>query len=161
MYIFRLKNFSRFDDKYSTGNGRHSGYSRTTNNFDYSETDDLKRMKDSEILAEDEIKRPGIGKILDGGLKGAVGAGVLGAGASALLGSGTWKDRLKGSGKGALIGAGIGALLGGLRGAQKRNRDVERADKYNERLRYAQRKAAKRERSDFKSNMSQRDGYSY
>ena len=42
-------------------------------------------------------------------------------------------------------------------------RSKEQADNefYNRRLEYAQRQAKRREKADWKSNMTQRDGYSY
>lgn len=152
-----------------TGNGVHSGYSRTTNNFDYAETDDLKRMKDSEILQEDEVRKPGYGKVTNGAAHSAIIGGMVGGSLGLANLARKWdkldeaarSTHLKKAGKWAALGAGAAAIYGAYKGSQERQKDVDRAEKYNNRLRYAQRKAARRERSDFKANMSQRDGYSY
>lgn len=161
--IFKIKR------KTFSGNGIHSGYSRTTNNYDYSESDNLKKMKDSDILQEDEIREPGFGKVT----RGAVNAGLVGGAVGGVLSLGNLARRwdnldeaarsshFKRAGKWAALGAAGTALYGAYKGSQERQKDVDRARKYNNRLRYAQRRAAKREREDFKANMNQRDGYSY
>lgn len=120
----------------------------------YDETDNLKRMKDSDILAEEKKKSPGYGSVLRDA--------ALGATAGAALGGiiGTSK---KGStfGGGAKKGAILGGLIMGAAGLRKKNKEDEERDFYNRRLEYAQRHAKRRERMDWKANMTQRDGYSY
>ena len=54
---------------------------------------------------------------------------------------------------GALIGAGIAYSKG--------RKQAEENEFYNKRLQYAQKQALRREKKDWKTNMTQRDGYSY
>lgn len=142
--------------------------------LDYDDTDRLKQMKDSDILAEKEQKKPGVG----GALK-TVGVTALGAGAGMVAGraldAGTQAvgmirkkvpvnmnnfnlNRVNRAGK-------IGALAVGTTLAvksMKDNREKRKtAEAYNDRLEYAQRQARRREKIDWKQNMTQRDGYSY
>lgn len=135
----------------------------------YDDTDALKRMKDSDILAEKK-KQPSTkrGTVLAGTIAGA-GLGMAG-GSLLHAASGKYKGlgfrrgmqhagrRLKVGGKyGALIGAGIGlAALSGKRTKEKIDNEF-----YNDRLEYAQRQARRREKADWKGNMTTRDGYSY
>lgn len=138
--------------------------------FNYDETDALKRMKDSEILSEQQKQKPGYG-----GVARAVGSAAIAGGAAGLaLGAGShiFKNRKAGVdamanglgkkmgkwGKWGAIGA---AAVAGANALSKRSEEVENVNKYNNRLNYAQRKAASRERADWKANMTQRDGYSY
>lgn len=120
----------------------------------YDDTDALKRMNDADILAEKK-KKPSMttGRIA---ANTAVGAGV-GAGIGAMVG-GLSKGGFKKGGKyGALIGAGT-SLVGSLMKRNKQNKDNQF---YNNRLDYAQRQARRREKKDWKQNMTQREGYSY
>lgn len=120
----------------------------------YDETDNLKRMKDSDILAEEKKKTPGYGGVLRDAILGA-GAGAAAGGAIGLAKKGaTFKG-------GATTGAILGGLIMGTSGLKKRNREKENQEFYNDRLEYAQRHAKRREKIDWKSNMTQRDGYSY
>ena len=135
----------------------------------YDDTDALKRMKDSDILAEKK-KEPKTtrGAVLAGTAAGAgvglVGGGVFRAATGKYKGLGfkggfsKAMGRAKAGGKwGAVIGAGIGlAALSGKRTKEKLNNSF-----YNDRLEYAQRQARRREKADWKGNMTQRDGYSY
>ena len=79
----------------------------------YDETDSLKRMKDSDILAQQKKEAPGLGNVAQSAITGAVaGAGALGV-------AGTIKNTVNGGGfkgawKGFKGGAGTGAILGGL-----------------------------------------------
>lgn len=165
MLVLRLKTF---------GNAYAGRVSRTTNGYNYADSDDLKRMKDSEILAEEEKQTPGYGKTVGKAAKyglgigaAAAGAGALAAGAGALkdgysLTSGqTWKSIGRKAGKWGGIALAAGTAIGAAKGLVERNREKQQVDKYNARLNYAQRRAARRERTDFKANMSNRDGYSY
>ena len=113
------------------------------------------KMKDSDILAEK--KRSNDGNYAKVGVGTAAGAGI-GLGAAKIaqhLG-------YLGGGKGAL---GLGAAAGGLIGAgstylANRNK-IKDNNFYNQRLGYAQRQANRRERKDFVSNNTNREGYSY
>ena len=131
----------------------------------YDETDALKRMKDSDILAEQ--KRPtgpslsGVGNTLTSTAVGAAtGATALGL-TKGVMGYGTkggiWKGLKSGGKWGALAGGAIGAGMA----LAKQNKQAENNSFYNKRLEYAQRQARRREKADWKSNMTQREGYSY
>ena len=120
----------------------------------YDDTDALKRMKDSDILAENEKEAPSYRPVIRDAALGAV------AGAAAL-------SALRGSkGKGTLksnmtTGAILGGLAMGAAGLRKRSRESDDREFYNTRLRYAKRHAKRRERMDWHANMTQRDGYSF
>ena len=142
-YILKRKSFTKWDD-----------------------TDNLKRMKDSDILAEEKKKQPGYGSVMSGSVGGAAVGGITGAIAGGLSGLGLGK-------KGAIIstagssasklgklGAVGGALLMGGKALKDRNDQAQNNNFYNKRLAYAQRQAIRREKKDWKSNMTQRDGYS-
>lgn len=118
----------------------------------YDDTDRLKRMKDSDILAEQQKRKVGYE---DTAIRTGTGA-VIGAVGLTLLrrGKGGFTNNLK---TGAKIGGAIGAVSG-LRRRAAQNQDV---NTYNSRLEYAQRQAARRERADWTANMTQRQGYSY
>jgi hypothetical protein len=45
--------------------------------------------------------------------------------------------------------------------ASKRSQEKAENSWYNDRLEYAQRQARRREKKDWKANMTERDGYSY
>lgn len=125
----------------------------------WDETDNLKRMKDADILAEKKKDVTNGKSIARAGITGA----VLGSGVGGILGgfskaNGSIASKMGAGAKGgALIGAGIGAGLSYLRG-RKQSKENEF---YNSRLGYAKRQAARRERKDWKGNMINRDGYSY
>ena len=130
-YIFKRKTYSRYD-----------------------ETDNLKRMKDSDILAEEEVKSPGYRGVIRDATLGVIGGAALGGAIGAIRKGGTLK-------RGATTGAILGGLAMGAAGMKKKNKDEEDREFYNRRLRYAQRHARRRERVDWVSNMTKRDGYSY
>jgi hypothetical protein len=121
----------------------------------WDDTDNLKKMKDSDILAEK--KRSNAGNYAKVGVGTAAGAGI-GLGAAKIA----QNLGYLGGGKGAL---GLGAAAGGLIGAGSTylaNRNKIKDNKfYNQRLGYAQRQANRRERKDFVSNNTNREGYSY
>lgn len=130
----------------------------------YDDTDNLKKMKDSDILAEKKKKpETSSARYISSGLS----AGLAGAGLGAAVGIARGKGHIfKGSRwakapKHGAVGLAAGAGLGLLSVASKRSK--ERADNafYNDRLEYAQRQARRREKADWKSNMTQREGYSY
>ena len=130
IYILKRKTFTKYDD-----------------------ADNLKRMKDSDILAEKKKRPETTGSHL-------AAAGVVGGLAGAAIGSvakSSKGPRWRMSGKGALIGAGVG--LAAM--ASKRSQEKAENSWYNDRLEYAQRQARRREKADWKANMTQRDGYSY
>ena len=135
----------------------------------WDETDNLKRMKDSDILAEQ--KRPtgptasGIGNTLATTAAGtAIGATALGAakGLSGAFGkAGSMGNALKGLKSGGKWGALAGGVIAGTMALSKQNKQADDNRFYNKRLEYAQRQAKRREKADWKSNMTQREGYSY
>ena len=79
-----------------------------------------------------------------------LGIGRIGKGSS-------WARTGAFAGKGALAGAAIGTAVG----LYRRGRERSANEFYNRRLDYAQRQARRREKADWKANMTQRDGYSY
>ena len=131
----------------------------------WDETDNLKRMKDSDILAEQKKKQPGYGGVVQGSLGGAVVGGIGGAAAGAISGLGKKGARVATAGARASklgkLGAVGGALLVGGKALKERDDQAQDNNFYNKRLAYAQRQAIRREKKDWKSNMTQRDGYSY
>lgn len=138
----------------------------------WDDTDNLKRMKDADILAENK-KTNSYAPVAK---QAAVGA-AAGLGAGAVIGvtkglfkpgvnaAGRQMSRLSSMGKGLTKFGKTGALLGGLAaGAIAYNKGSKQAkdnEFYNQRLDYAKRQALRRERKDWKTNMTQRDGYSY
>lgn len=121
----------------------------------YDDTDSLKRMKDSDILAAEKKRKKGVGSAIYEGVKGAgVGAGLGAAAGAAMSG---FKGAKRGSKYGALIGAAV-SLPTALNKRDKYNNSI---NFYNDRLEFAQRQAKRRERKDWKQNMTQREGYSY
>ena len=131
----------------------------------WDETDNLKRMKDSDILAEQKKKQPGYGSVMSGSLGGAAVGGIAGAAAGGLSGLGKKGARIATAGARASklgkLGAVGGALLVGGKALKERDDQARENNFYNKRLAYAQRQAIRREKKDWKSNMTQRDGYSY
>ena len=150
MIILRTKSFTKYDD-----------------------TDNLKRMKDSDILAEQKKEVPSYAStVLPKAAAGAaIGAASLGAanairrgfkGYSPLRGGQTgWAAAGKGLKNGAIGGAILGAAALGISAANKRQKEREANQFYNDRLEYAQKQAKRREKVDWKQNMTQREGYSY
>ena len=129
----------------------------------YDDTDNLKRMKDSDILAE-QYRKPDIspGAVLGATAAGATIGGLGGSVVGAFTknkrpGSGFMSKMGRGGAKGAVIG---GLALGGL-SLMNRNHQSKENQFYNERLAYAKKQAKRREKADWKQNMTQRQGYSY
>lgn len=123
----------------------------------YDDTDELKRMKDSDILAATpkEIPTPssrGIGM-------SATGGALLGGGIGAAIGGIT----KKGIRKGGMYGAAIGAAINTYKSLNKpsNNENIEDIEFYNRRLREAQKWAKRREKMDWRNNITNRQGYSY
>jgi len=138
MITFREKQYTRWDD-----------------------TDALKKMRDSDILAE----RKKSGTLGDTATKMGMGAAVGATVGSVVGGIAGMKRGGKGFIKGAKGGAIAGSLLAGgaagtaaAIGNSKKQSDI---NFYNRRLEYAKRQAGRRERADWKSNMTQREGYTY
>lgn len=138
----------------------------------YDETDSLKRMKDSDILAAKpkDIPTPsstGLGvSTMAGALVGTgIGAGVGSVSKIAnFRGNSTVipKIGIKKAGKyGALIGAGYGAYRSLTSPKRNGGETVEDVEFYNRRLREAQKWAKRREKLDWKNNITNREGYSY
>jgi hypothetical protein len=138
MITFKEKQYTRWDD-----------------------TDTLKKMRDSDILAE----RKKSGTLGDTATKMGLGAAAGGVVGSVVGGIAGMKKGGKGFIKGAKGGAVAGSLLAGgaagtaaAIGNSKKQSDI---NFYNRRLEYAKRQAGRRERADWKSNMTQREGYTY
>lgn len=145
----------------------------------WDDTDNLKRAKDSDILAEEKKRGPGIGGPLTSAAQGA----VIGVGAGAVTGgilkgignrkaitstvkSGVanpalTRSLLRGIKHTGIAGAVIGTTIGLGKGLKKYREKKQDVNFYNKRLGYAQRQALRRERADWKQNMTQREGYSY
>ena len=59
------------------------------------------------------------------------------------------------------IGATVGAIGAAASAYKKASEKAAENNFYNQRLDYAKRQALRRERKDWRTNMTQRDGYSY
>lgn len=134
----------------------------------WDETDNLKRMKDSDILAEKKKTGPGYGSVLSSTAGGALAGATIGATALGIkhgIKGIKNKNVIGGALKGVKRGGKWGAVIGGTAlavGALKRKHKADKENKfYNNRLEYAQRQALRREHADWSSNMLQREGYSY
>ena len=131
----------------------------------WDETDNLKRMKDADILAEQKKKQPGYGEVVQNSLGGAAIGGAGLATMGAISGLGRKGARIATAGakasKYGKLGAVAGAAILGSKALNNRNDQAQENNFYNRRLEYAQRQARRREKKDWKSNMTQRDGYSY
>lgn len=124
----------------------------------YDETDEIKKMKDSDILDAKEKK---IDKgerarrtIKNVGKKTLIGT-VAGAGLGLLS-----KNKAN-VGRFAKLGAIAGGATGLIQSSMDNKEEAEENEFYNNRLRYAKKHARRRERSDWRNNMTQREGYSY
>lgn len=120
----------------------------------WDETDRLKQMRDSDILAEKKkSSTPGIVRTATGASIGAVAGATIG-GITGLMGK---KGFVKGLKSGAKWGGVLGAAGGFASGSKQRSEN----EFYNDRLKYAQRQALRREKKDWKNNMTNREGYTY
>ena len=122
----------------------------------WDETDRLKQMKDSDILAEQKKKSTsGLTRMAQGAgtgaLVGSVAGGLLGVKKGGIAGLGAGMIR------GAKWGGALGATAGFVSGGKERRENAF----YNNRLEYAQRQARRREKKDWKQNMTGREGYTY
>jgi hypothetical protein len=128
--------------------------------YDY--TDEFKKMNDSDILAQRKMQPPkqkSVGwEAFKSGLLGAgITAGVSAAGQQLLHGNiKGWRTSIPAIGVGA-----VAALSSGIKALRENRKNREFANEYNYRLKYAQAQARKREKADWKANMTLRDGYSY
>lgn len=127
----------------------------------YDDTDNLKRMKDSDILAEKPKQAPGYGSVAAGALGGAALGGTLGAVSGMFAKRKAGQSMLGKMGSRGKTGLIVGGLLAGGMALRNRSKKAEENEWYNKRLNYAQRQAKRREKQDWKTNMTQRDGYSY
>jgi hypothetical protein len=119
----------------------------------YDLTDQYKGMKDSDLLAEK--KKSNAGTYVRSGKTGVIGAALGGAlGAAAGLRSG---NVVKGAKAGAAIGGTLG-VAGGMAATHK-ERGNNRFD--NRRLNHIQYQAKRREGKDWRSQTSNREGYTY
>jgi len=134
----------------------------------WDDTDELKRAKDSDILAEEE-KKPSIGagevasRAATGAAAGLAIGGTLGLTRGGIKGikTKTWAPVGKHLKRGLIGGALVGGTILAGKALKKRNEQKEEAEFYNKRLRYAKNQALRREKKDWKANMTMRDGYSY
>lgn len=139
MTTYRLKRFTQWD-----------------------ETDRLKAMKDSDILAEKKRNSTGntVNNMVTGAVTGTVGGALLG-GAGGLITGNKLKGKIGAAGRLGKTAAIGGAVLGAGMGYLKNRKEAKENRFYNQRLEYAQRQAIRREKKDWKTNMTQREGYSY
>ena len=128
----------------------------------YDMTDNLKRMKDSDILAEKErhteSKIPAVTKTAAAATAGGLALGTLGAARGLFKKGGSMAKGFK---RGGIAGAIIGGGIVGTKALNDYSKEKEQNEFYNNRLRYAQTQARRREIKDWKTNMTQRDGYSF
>lgn len=137
----------------------------------FDETDRLKEMRDSDILAERKKKTGGWGNVvgntiagagIGGAASAALGAGVVGGMAIRnRSAAGLGKNLLNASKKAGIAGAVAGGVLAGGLALRKRNKKARDNKFYNDRLEYAQRQAQRRERKNWKNTMTQREDYTY
>lgn len=127
----------------------------------YDETDRLKRMKDSDILAEEYKKTPGVSlkEVTRDLVSGAVLGGAVGkinemTGNKLGLSDTDWRSTAK---HGA-IAAGVYDVL---KDTYRKHKDGDEVDYYNKRLRKAKKNAKRREKSDWINNTLNREGYTY
>jgi len=127
----------------------------------YDTTDNLKRMKDADILAEEEKEDPGYADVATKTALAAGSGALVGGGLGGALGLFRKKGLLKGIKRGALVGSSAAAIYAATKALKKRDEEVQNNEFYNRRLKYAQAQARRREMKDWKTNMTQRDGYSF
>ena len=128
----------------------------------YDMTDNLKRMKDSDILAEKErhteSRMPAVAKTAQAAAVGGLALGTVGAARGLFKKGGSMARGFK---RGGMAGAIIGGGIVGAKALNDYSKEKEQNEFYNNRLRYAQAQARRREIKDWKTNMTQRDGYSF
>lgn len=128
----------------------------------YDDTDRIREMKDSDILAERKKKGPGYGSLVastaGGVLAGATIGGLAGGGKGLFKKGGSM---LKGAAKAGKVGAILGGVAAGALALRKHNKESKENQFYNDRLEYAQRQAKRREKKSWKQNMTQREDYTF
>lgn len=123
----------------------------------YDRTDQIKGLKDSDVLAEN--KRSNVRSYVKSAKAGVAG-GVAGSAIGAVAG-GLKTKSLKGIKQGAALGGAIGGSVAGAgklaatHGEREQNRFV------NRRLKEAKTQARRREAKDWKTNATGREGYTY
>ena len=128
----------------------------------YDDTDRLKRMKDSDILAENKRQAPGYGDLVASTAGGALAGATIGSiagGTRGLFKRGG--SMMKSGARGGKLGMLIGGTAAGVMAYRKREKEAKENQFYNNRLEYAQKQAKRREKKDWKENMTQREGYTY
>ena len=126
----------------------------------WDDTDSLKKMKDSDILAEKKKNAPGYGQVAAAAGAGVVAGGVVGGLTGGIAGRRSG-SMLKGAGRMGKLGMLAGGALAGSLAMHQRSKAAKDNKFYNDRLEYAQRQAKRREKKDWKENMTQREGYTY
>lgn len=123
-------------------------------------TDQLKKMRDSDILAE----KPKSSMTMDTAKKtglGMAGGAALGSVAGGIMGLRRGKPLMKSIKNGAVVGGLVGGATIGTAAAINNTPKQREINFYNDRLKYAQGQARRREKADWKNNMTQREGYTY
>lgn len=120
----------------------------------WDQTDQLKQMKDADILAEKKRTNTtmNLRTVKDTAL--GAGAGALTGGVLGALKGKKFKSSAK---KGALLAGAATALVSSMSNRKQKKEN----EFFNDRLEYAQRQALRREKKDWKNNMTNRDGYTY
>ena len=128
----------------------------------WDDTDRLKQMRDSDILAEKKKNAPGYGQVAAAAGAGVVAGGVVGGLTGGITGAvKRGGSMLKGAGRMGKLGMLAGGALAGSLAMHQRNKATKDNKFYNDRLEYAQRQSKRREKKDWKENMTQREGYTY
>lgn len=128
----------------------------------WDDTDRLKQMRDSDILAEKKKKAPGYGQVAAAAGAGVVAGGVVGGLTGGITGAVRRNGSiLKGAGRMGKLGMLAGGAIAGGLAMRQRSKAAKDNKFYNDRLEYAQRQAKRREKKDWKENMTQREGYTY
>ena len=160
----------------------------------YDQTDQLKGMTDSDILAEQkrQTSSMSLGKSMAGAGAGAIAGGLIGkklgaGGTGAAIGAavgglagmdGQTREKTgigtalgsvaggllsmkagRGFKSGALVGGALGGTAGMMTGIASGHKQNSENQFFNDRLEYAQAKAKRREKADWKNNMNNREGY--
>lgn len=121
----------------------------------WDQTDRLKQMKDSDILAEKQ--KSNTGTYISAAKNAVLGAGIGGTLGGIYGGLKKNNTLARGGKRGAILG-GLAAGTISLLGSKKQRSDNEF---FNNRLEYAKTQALRREKKDWKNNMTNREGYTY
>lgn len=171
--MHKIEKHNSHNRQVNKNNSKMAVYKLKRKNYTvWDDTDNLKRMKDADILAEKK-KTNSYAPIVKQAATGAaagLGAGVVLGATKGLFkpgvnAAGRQVSRLSAMGRGAAkfgkAGAMIGGLTAGVMAYNKGSKQAKDNEFYNQRLEYAKRQALRRERADWKTNMTQREGYSY